>query len=286
MKHAITIDVENWYHAENMRPVAPVAAWPSLPSRIEANTHKVLDLCDTHGVKGTYFVLGSAAERAPGLVLEIAARGHEVACHGWSHELVYRQTPEVFADETRRAKALLEDLSGQAVRGYRASTFSITEKSRWALDILAEQGFDYDSSIAPVVHDRYGIPSLPKDPHRIPLADGRSIVEFPVSFGKKLGKRFPLGGGFFRLFSLRWAKATLRAHEAEERPASIYLHPWEFDPEQPRQKGLGLSRTFRHYARLHTTHPKLDALMNEFLFTTMADVLGDLLAASPEAVAR
>jgi len=281
IRHALTIDVENWYHAENMRPVAPPIAWGRLESRLDRNMALVLDLLDHHSVKGTFFVLGSAAERAPAVVRDIARRGHEVACHGWSHELVYRQTPEQFRAETRRAKALLEDLAGCAVLGYRASTFSVVERSLWALDVLAEEGFIYDASIAPVRHDRYGIPDAPRDPHVRELAGGRRLAEFPVSTGRLLGWRFPVGGGFFRLFPLGFVRRALREHEERDRPAGVYLHPWEFDPAQPRQKGIGALSAFRHYARLESTYPKLDRLLGEFAFTTMVDVLREHLAGFP-----
>ena len=215
--HALTIDVEDWYHVENMTPVAPPETWDGLEARLPANMARLLDLFDRHGVKSTCFVLGKAAERHPDVVREIVRRGHELACHGWSHELIYRQTPEVFRAETRRAKAFLEDLGGVAVHGYRASTFSITERTLWALDILSTM--------------------------------------------RAFGREFPLGGGFFRLFPLRWTERAVARHAAAGRSAGLYLHPWEIDPGQPRVGGLSLMNRFRHYARLAATEGKLDRLL-------------------------
>jgi polysaccharide deacetylase family protein (PEP-CTERM system associated) len=273
VRHALTIDVESWYHAENMRPIAPPASWDGLETRLLANVDLLLGLFDRHGVTATFFVLGDAAKREPGVVRAIAARGHEIACHGWSHELVYRQSPQVFRNETRRAKALLEDLAGAPVTGYRASTFSIVTRSLWALEVLAEEGFSYDSSIAPVRHDRYGIPDAPRTPHLLSLPRGARLVEFPVSCSTLLGWRFPVGGGFFRLFPLRWTRRALHACAAAGHPGALYLHPWEFDPAQPRQRGLAFLSRFRHYARLDATAGKLDRLLSTTPFAPMSQVL-------------
>ncbi len=270
LRHALTIDVESWYHAENMRPVAPPATWDRLETRLARNVDVLLGLFDRHGVKATFFVLGDAANREPLVVRAIAARGHEIACHGWSHELVYRQSPEAFREETRRAKRLLEDLAQAPVNGYRASTFSIVERSLWALDVLAEEGFLYDSSIAPVRHDRYGIPGSPRAPHDRTLKSGATIKEFPVSCGSLLGVRLPVGGGFFRLLPLSWTRRALATRRA---PGTIYLHPWEFDPDQPRPAGLPPLRRFRHYVGIGTALGKLDRLLGAVGFTTMADAL-------------
>jgi len=272
LRHALTIDVESWYHAENMRPVAPPGTWDTLETRLARNVDVLLDLFDRRDVKATFFVLGDAAKREPQVVRAIAGRGHEIACHGWSHELVYRQTPEVFREETRRAKRLLEDLAGAPVTGYRASTFSIVDRSLWALDILAEEGFHYDSSIAPVRHDRYGIPDSPRAPHHRALKGGAAIAEFPVSCGSLLGWRLPVGGGFFRLLPLGW---TRRALASRAEPGMIYLHPWEFDPEQPRAAGLPALNRFRHYVGIGRSLGKLDALLGALPFAPMAELLGE-----------
>jgi polysaccharide deacetylase family protein (PEP-CTERM system associated) len=211
-------------------------------------------------------------------VKRIVQAGHEIGCHGWSHELVYRQTREQFRKETRRAKGMLEDVGGAPVLGYRASTFSITQASLWALDILAEEGFAYDSSIAPLRHDRYGIPDERREPHVRDLAAGRQIVEFPVSTMRVLGLTFPLGGGFFRLFPLSSTSRALRRYERAGSSAMIYLHPWELDPDQPRAKGLRFTHRVRHYARLKSTEGKLIRLLERHSWGTMEAALAGLIA--------
>lgn len=278
MQHALTIDVEDWYHVENLRRVIPPERWSEQTARLEANVDRLLELFSEHDVRATFFVLGAAAERHPDVVREIAAAGHEIASHGWSHDLIYRQEKSTFRQETRRSRKLLQDLAQQPVEGYRASTFSITNRSLWALDILAEEGFTYDSSIAPLRHDRYGIPDAPLAPHR-----RGTLVEFPVSFFTLFGCRLPLGGGFFRLFPLRRVAKAFAEYAARNVPAGLYLHPWEIDPDQPRAKGLGLLPRFRHYVNLERTHAKLDRLLKTVSFTTMRDAIA---AALPETVAE
>ena len=273
LKHALTVDVEDWYHVENLRLVVPPEKWPEMPARLERNVERLLGLFEECGAKSTFFVLGVAAERHPEVVRLIADAGHEVASHGWSHDLIYRQSPETFRKETRRSKALLEDLAGRRVEGYRASTFSVTERSLWALEILAEEGLVYDSSIAPVRHDRYGIPSAPEDPYLCDLENGRTLIEFPVPCFRFWGWKFPLGGGFFRLFPLRTTLAAFRRHEAQGRCAGLYLHPWEIDPDQPRVKGLKPLPKLRHYVGLRRTASKLRNLLQAFSFTTMREIL-------------
>jgi len=271
--HALTIDVEDWYHVENLRDRIPPERWNEQEPRLERNVERLLSILEDGGTRATFFILGLAARRHPGIVRSIHDAGHEIGCHGWSHQLVYRQSPAEFREETRRAKRFLEELCGDAVRGYRASTFSITDQSLWALDILAGEGFEYDSSIAPLRHDRYGIPSAPQQPHRRELADGRSILEFPVCFGRLLRQRVPLGGGFFRLLPAAWTMGTLRAYEKRGSGGMIYLHPWEFDPDQPRVDGLGALRRFRHYTGLRTTEAKLRRVLESFRFGTMYETL-------------
>lgn len=277
MRHALTVDVEDWYQVENLRQVVPPERWSGMEARLDGNVDRLLALFSERGVKATFFVLGAAAERHPGVVRRIAGAGHEIGSHGWSHDLVYRQDPATFREETRRSRALLEDLSGSAVEGYRASTFSITARSLWALDVLAEEGFSYDSSIAPLRHDRYGIPGAPARPHLRELESGRTLAEFPVSFFSVLGCRFPLGGGFFRLFPLRRIVKGFRRYAERGVPAGLYLHPWEIDPGQPRVGGLGVLPRFRHYVGLSRTHAKLERLLRTVSFTTMREALAAAL---------
>ncbi len=273
LEHALTVDVEDWYHVENLRPVVPPEKWPEMPARLERNVERLLGLFEECGAKSTFFVLGVAAERHPEVVRLIAEAGHEVASHGWSHDLVYRQSPETFREETRRSKALLEDLAGRRVEGYRASNFSVTDRSLWALEILAEEGFVYDSSIAPVRHDRYGIPSAPEEPYRCDLEGGRTLIEFPVPCFRVWGWKLPLGGGFFRLFPLRTTLRAFRRHEARGRRAGLYLHPGEIDPDQPRVEGLRPLPKLRHYVGLRRNAAKLRGLLQAFSFTTMREIL-------------
>ena len=219
-------------------------------------------------------MLGWVADRVAGLISEIASRGHEVACHGYSHQLVYKQPPDVFREETLRSKNLLEDIIQAPVRGYRAASYSITGKSLWALDILAEAGFEYDSSIFPVHHDRYGIPDAPKYPYQLTTPNGQTLVEFPLSTAKLLGYRLPMaGGGYFRLYPYALTRMGLRQiNNRDGKPFIFYLHPWEIDTDQPRIDASWLSR-FRHYNNLDKCESRLQRLMSDFSFTTTWDVL-------------
>ena len=277
IRNALTVDVEDYFHVSAFAGNISSDDWDSYPLRVEKNTHRLLDLFDNNQVKATFFVLGWVAVRTTGLIKEIAARGHEVACHGYSHQLVYNQTLDVFREETIRSKALLEDIIQAPVRGYRAASYSITERSRWALDILAEAGFEYDSSIFPVHHDRYGIPDAPEHPYRLETPSGHSLVEFPLSVAKVPGYRLPVaGGGYFRLYPYAVTRAGLRQiNRRRSQPFIFYLHPWEIDPDQPRIAAGWLSR-FRHYNNLDKCESRLQRLMNDFHFGTAVDVLEDL----------
>jgi polysaccharide deacetylase family protein (PEP-CTERM system associated) len=245
--------------------------------RAEASTRKLLALFDASGIKATFFVLGWVAQRSPELVREVQSAGHEIASHGWSHKLVYNQTPGEFREETARAKSLLEDITGTQILGYRASTYSITRRSLWALDTLCELGFQYDSSIFPIRHDLYGIPDAPVRPDRITAPGGGSIIEFPMSTASFAGIKVPVsGGGYFRLLPYGLTRAGLRKlNQQEERPFVFYLHPWEVDVDQPVQRVKPLSR-FRHYTNLSRTEGRLRRLLAEFPFAPMRDVLAGL----------
>ena len=276
IRNALTVDVEDYFHVSAFSECIDRKNWDSYPLRVEKNTRRLLDLFDLHSVKATFFVLGWVAERTPGLVREIAARGHEVACHGYSHQLVYNQSPGIFREETIRSKTLLEDIIQAPVTGYRAASYSITERSLWALDIIADAGFEYDSSIFPVRHDRYGIPDASVYPHRMKTPNGSWLVEFPLSTARIFGFRLPVaGGGYFRLYPYRLTKAGLgRINGRENKPFIFYLHPWEIDQEQPRIKASLLSR-FRHYNNLGRCESRLRKLMTDFSFTTARTVLHD-----------
>jgi polysaccharide deacetylase family protein (PEP-CTERM system associated) len=275
--NALTVDVEDWFHANALAKAAPRSSWPRLDSRVSANTLRLLDLFGRYDVRGTFFVLGWVAEREPALVRSIAAAGHEIACHGYSHQLVFRQSVREFRDETARAKRTLEDITGERVRGYRASTYSITAKSLWALDVLAELEFDYDSSIFPIRHDVYGYPEADRWPGAISTPSGARIVEFPMSTADVIGVRLPVcGGGYFRLLPYAYTRFGLnRVNATHDRPFVFYLHPWEIDTEQPRMN-VGLLSRMRHYTNLHRTEARLERLLREFSFSTMQQVLGKL----------
>lgn len=272
--NALTVDVEDYFHVAALAPSISRDSWASRESRVVGNTQKLLGIFEQFDTRGTFFVLGWVAERHPKLVRDIAARGHEIACHGFSHRLVFEQPFREFYEETRRSKHLLEDITGSAVFGYRAASYSIVRESLWALDILVELGFAYDSSIFPVHHDRYGIPNAERIPHRISTPSGKTIVEWPLTTAKLLGFRLPVaGGGYFRLlpYSLsRWGLASV--NRREQRPFIFYLHPWEVDPEQPRIAASPLSR-FRHYTNLGKCEERLRRLLSEFRFGTAREGL-------------
>lgn len=276
-RNAISVDVEDYFHVSALAGSIDRSDWDGMEYRAESNTRRLLHIFREEQVKATFFVLGWLANRSPALIREIHQEGHEIACHGFSHELVYRQNPEVFSDETKRAKDLLEDTTGVAVIGYRAASWSITQASLWALDVLSELGFKYDSSIFPIRHDRYGIRDATQFAGIINTPQGRPIVEFPPSTIDLLGVRLPVaGGGYFRIFPYSLTRFGLRRVNSKAgQPFNFYLHPWEIDPEQPRVKTKLLSR-FRHYTNLSRTEERLRKLLQEFPCTTTRNVLSDL----------
>lgn len=281
IRNAMTVDVEDYFHVAALSRVIRREDWSNMEYRADASTHRLLDLFFDCDIKATFFILGWVAKRSPGLIRAIHDAGHEVACHGMSHELVYRQTPEQFAAETRESKELLEQITGARVQGYRAASWSITRQSLWALDIIHELGFEYDSSIFPIRHDVYGIPDAPRRPDVVRTPQGRQIVEFPPSTARLLGARLPVaGGGYFRLLPYWLTCWGLGQINREGRAFMFYLHPWEVDPGQPRIKAGWVSQ-FRHYTNLHRTQDRLRSLIGQFHFTTMKNVLADtgLLAA-------
>lgn len=273
----MTVDVEDYFHVAAFADSIDRSQWEHLEYRAEANTHRLLELFAQTGIRATFFVLGWVAKRSPGLVKAIHAAGHEIASHGWSHKLVFNQTAEEFGREARDSKSLLEDLCATRVYGYRASTYSITRRSTWALDILCEAGFTYDSSIFPVRHDVYGIPDAPLAPGMMSTPGGRKIVEFPMSTVRMCGVKVPVsGGGYFRLLPYWLTRSGLsRINRDEKRPFVFYLHPWEIDPEQPRV-AAGLLSRFRHYTNLTKTEARLRRLISQYRFDSMRSVLSGL----------
>jgi polysaccharide deacetylase family protein (PEP-CTERM system associated) len=271
--NAMTVDVEDYFHVSGFDHVVSRSAWDQMESRVSANTHRLLDLLDAFAVRGTFFVLGWVAERDPALVREIAARGHEIASHGYGHRLIYNQTPAAFREDVRRAKGLLEDVIGVSVLGYRAPSFSMTTRSFWALGILIEEGHSYDASIFPIRHDRYGIPGSPRHPYSIQSGPG-SIMEVPGSTISVGPLTLPIGGGgYFRILPYAWTRwGIAQVNRVEQQPMVFYIHPWEIDPDQPRLPAGWLGR-FRHYRNLRKTEPRLRALLTDFRFGTVTALL-------------
>ena len=278
--NAMSVDVEDYFQVNAFDHVVPRDRWEHLESRVTRNTERLLALFEAGGVTATFFVLGWVAERFPSLVAAIAKQGHEVASHGYAHHLIYNQTREAFRDDVRRAKDLLESATGVHVDGFRAPSYSVTETTLWALDVLIEEGYRYDASIFPIRHDRYGMPSSPRHPHVL-TRDGGSLVEAPASTVRWAGLNLPVaGGGYFRIFPYAWTRWGIRRiNRREGRPAIFYLHPWEIDPAQPRFNAGVVSR-FRHYRNLDKTEPRLRRLLRDFRFSTVRRVLA---TAHPEA---
>lgn len=285
----LTIDVEDYFQVSAFESVAPPDKWDTYEPRVSKNTTKILDILDVHSVKATFFVVGWIAERNSDLVKKIAARGHEIGCHSYLHRKIYDVGPERFKKDTKRAKHILEDIIGKPVLGYRAPTYSITKKSLWALEILHELGFRYDSSIFPIHHDMYGIPDAPRFPFlwqlngsepRIientgdrgqpsaPSPKLTTLMEYPITTARILGQKIPIaGGGYFRLFPYWLTKTVLKnINNRDRQPFIFYLHPWEIDPDQPRFGHASMLSRFRHYNNLHKTIERFNRLLHDFQF--------------------
>jgi len=270
--NALSVDVEDYFHVSAFEPYISRDQWDHLPCRVEANTGKVLDLLAANGARATFFVLGWVAERYPALIRRIVGEGHELACHGRDHTRVTQQTPEQFREDVRDSKALLEQLGGVAVQGYRAASYSIGATNLWALTVLQEEGFRYSSSIYPIRHDLYGMPGAPRFAFHPQQAE--RLLEVPITTVTVLGKTLPCGGGgYFRLLPYayyRWS--IVRINRDEGQPAVFYFHPWELDPEQPRQSRLDWKSRLRHYLNLDKTEPRLRRLLADFRWDTLAAV--------------
>jgi polysaccharide deacetylase family protein (PEP-CTERM system associated) len=268
--NALTIDVEDYYQVSAFEHCVDRTRWHEHESRVAIGTHKLLDVLDREGVRATFFVLGWVADRQPELVRSIQSAGHEIGSHGYWHRLIYRQTPEEFRADVRRSRNLLEDLIGEPVISYRAPSFSITRRNLWALDVLIEEGFRFDSSIFPTYHDRYGLAGAPTQPHQIVRPAG-TIWEFPGTVWRGLGYPLPVGGGgYFRLYPYRLTRMGLSAVNRAGRPFVAYLHPWELDPDQPRLRP-GRLRAFRHYVNLHRTEKRLARMLHDFPMATLSE---------------
>jgi polysaccharide deacetylase family protein (PEP-CTERM system associated) len=269
--NALTIDVEDYFQVSGFEACVSRDDWHQYPSRVVANTHKILDILDSASVRATFFMLGWVAQKHPALVRSIQSAGHEIGCHSYWHRLIYTQCPDDFRSDLRRARDVLEDITGEPIIAYRAPSFSITQRSLWALDILIEEGFRFDSSIYPTHHDRYGIAGAPTRPYQIVRPAG-TLWEFPMAIFRWFGYPVPVGGGgYLRLYPYWFTQHGLRAINAEGRPFVVYLHPWELDPDQPRLRP-GRAKAFRHYVNLHRTEKRLQRLLEDFSLGSIGDV--------------
>jgi polysaccharide deacetylase family protein (PEP-CTERM system associated) len=264
MLNALSVDVEDWFQVGAFETVIDRSDWDGLESRVERNGAAVLDLFDRAGVKATFFTLGWVAERFPALIRRAAEAGHEIASHGWDHQRVFTLDPARFRADLERTRLAIEDACGVSPVGYRAPSFSIDKRTPWAHRVLAEEGYLYSSSVAPVRHDHYGWPEAPRFAHR-PIPDG-ALVELPVTTVEWAGRRFAAGGGgFFRLLPYRFSDWAIgRVNRAEQRPAVFYFHPWEIDPGQPRVSNAPLRSKLRHYSRLSGMESKLLKLLSSY----------------------
>ncbi len=273
--HSLSFDVEEHFQVSAFESPMRRRHWGQFESRVQANTERILELLASKSIRATFFVLGWVAERCPDLVKRIASEGHEVASHGYGHQLITSLTPSEFRDDVRRAKGILEGILSQPVHGYRAPSFTITQQTIWALPILIEEGYCYDSSIFPVVHDRYGVPGANPHVHQLVTSAGE-LWEVPPSTVKLCGVRVPIaGGGYFRLYPYRILRGLLRRLEREGGSFVMYLHPWELDPDQPRMEGPLLSRV-RHYLNLHKTEARLTRLLEDFRFAPIREAFAPI----------
>lgn len=270
VRHAFTVDVEDWFHGIPISNGAKLSA----EKRLDRGLNVLLDLLAEHEATATFFILGPVARDHPELVRRISQEGHEIGCHGWSHDLIYELTPTNFRRETIQAVDAISDVTGQPVTAYRAAFFSITEDSLWALEELAGMGFQCDSSVFPVNNWRYGIPHFP--PYPVSIETGSGVIrEIPMTVRRVLGKTIPLSGGaYFRLYPYSLTRANLQASEKAGAPAVFYIHPWELDPDHPRVRFHWGAR-LTHYANLCSTRPKLERLLSDFRFGSLTEVFGN-----------
>ena len=272
--HVLTVDVEDYFQVEAFADNVKRENWDQYPSRVDANTRRVLDLFDEHGAKGTFFFVGWVADRFPELVREVHARGHELACHSYWHRTIYSLSPEEFREDTRRAKQAIENAAGVAVTGYRAPSWSITKDCMWALEILAEEGFTYDSSIYPIHHDLYGVPGAQRFPYTFAWENGLKLREYPPATLRFMGTNLPVaGGGYLRIFPAAYNEMAFRVFEKNySQRVVVYMHPWEIDPDQPRIAGKLKSR-LRHYTQLKNMSSKVGRLLKRHPFERFCDVV-------------
>ena len=274
LTNAFSIDVEDWFHILDVDQAYAMDAWPSLESRVEENTERLLELLGRTGTRCTCFLLGWVLERCPQLARRIAEAGHEIASHGYGHELIYEIGPERFRADLQRSIDLIEEVLDVRPVGYRAPGFSITHEATWALDILAELGMKYDSSLFPAPRSHGGILGVSPLPNRLELTDGRSLMEFPITTLSVLGRRIAYcGGGYLRFFPYWYIRSRISAANRRGEPVIVYIHPRDIDPDQPRMR-LPLARRYKSYVNLQTTFRKLESLVRDFRFASAAEVLG------------
>lgn len=276
--NALTIDVEDYFQVSALSPHIARSEWERMPCRVERNIDTVLALLAESGSKATFFTLGWIAERYPHLVRNIVAEGHELASHGYHHRRITDQKRGEFSEDIRTAKALLEDIAGVEVKGYRAPSFSVSKANPWAFDCIAEAGYRYSSSVYPIRHDHYGMPDAPRFAHQ--ARDG--LLEIPVTTARFLKTNFPAGGGgYFRLMPYALSRSMIRrVNRIERRSAVFYFHPWELDPGQPRVAGTSLKTRFRHYLNLHRTEPRLRSLLRDFAWRRVDAIFLEPVAAA------
>lgn len=275
-KHILSVDVEDYFQVEAFRDVISRDTWDQWPSRVDANTRRILDLFDEYQARATFFFVGWVAERNPRLVREVRERGHELACHSYWHRMVSGLSPQEFAADTRRARDCIEQISGVRVHGYRAPSWSINGNSLWALDILAEQGFTYDSSIYPIHHDLYGIPGANRFAYVHDCTNGLRLPELPPTTVKLARTQLPAaGGGYLRIFPLLYTRWAMAQVEQEGEPVIVYFHPWEVDPEQPRVPNARLRSRVRHYTKLRGMMGRLRFLLEHYRFQTFLQHLAE-----------
>lgn len=264
IRNALTIDVEDYFQVSAFDPYIPRDDWDSIPCRVERNIDRILSLLEKKGINATFFTLGWIAKRYPSMVRRIVENGHELASHGCDHDRVTELGSDEFYKDIADSKKILEDISGFPVIGYRAPSFSINKQNYWALNLLEEAGYLYSSSIYPVHHDHYGIPDAPRFAF-YPNPTGK-LLEVPITTVNLLGRNIPVGGGgYFRLWPYAVSRWFIqRVNEKDQRSAVFYFHPWEIDPDQPRQKGINLKVRFRHYLNLDLMEKRLTNLLNDF----------------------
>jgi polysaccharide deacetylase family protein (PEP-CTERM system associated) len=272
--NALTVDVEDYFQVSALAPYIARSDWDRMPCRVERNVERILELLAESSSQATFFTLGWIAQRYPQLVRSIVAAGHELASHGYAHLRATDQHPTEFLEDIRRARALLEDIAGVEVKGYRAPSFSVGEKNPWAFDCIAEAGYRYSSSVYPIQHDHYGMPDAPRFPYRT----RESLLEIPITTIRLLKRNLPAGGGgYFRLLPYALSRALIRrVNEVDCQPAIFYFHPWEIDFGQPRVRRTTLKTRIRHYLNLHRTQPRLRRLLGDFVWRRMDRVFLDV----------